>query len=205
MVEAPVRTEAPPLSLVLGPAAPQDGSEAGMPSRRPDRVVRRRLGFGGSIGAVVMFCLSVTPSLLPRHWALQGLLSGITMAIGYGIGAAVGALARTIWPRLPAPSRLARAVLAGIGATLVVVFLGLGEYWQRDLRELVGAEPATPWGPLLILVVTAAGFWLLLATARAVRLATRRLAAALGRFSPRPVASVAAVGVVAALDRKSVV
>jgi uncharacterized membrane protein len=163
-------------------------------------VVRRRLGFGGSIGAVVMFCLSLTPSLLPRHWALQGLLSGITMAIGYGIGASIGAVARAVWPRLPAAPRRARRVLAGAGATLAVVFLGLGEYWQRDLRQLVGAEPATPWGPLLVVVAAAAGFWLLLACARSVRLGTRRLATALARFGPRPVASVAAVGVVAALS-----
>jgi uncharacterized membrane protein len=198
MVEAPVRTESRPLWLVREPASP--GPATATLTRRPDRVVRRGLGFGGSVGAVVMFCLSLTPSLLPRHWALQGLLSGITMAIGYGIGASIGAVARAVWPRLPAAPRRARRVLAGAGATLAVVFLGLGEYWQRDLRQLVGAEPATPWGPLLVVVAAAAGFWLLLACARSVRLGTRRLATALARFGPRPVASVAAVGVVAALS-----
>jgi uncharacterized membrane protein len=164
-------------------------------------VVRRGLGFAGCIGAVVMFCLSLTPSLLPRHWGLQGVLSGVTMAIGYGFGATVGAAVRRVWPRpLPAVPRWGWAVLAGAGAGLAVVFLWLGDSWQRELRRLVDAAPATGWEPLFIAGVAAAGFGLLLLAARAFRLATRRLAATFGRFSPRPVASFAAVGLVAALS-----
>src|SRR5262245_22688766 len=44
----------------------------------------RHLCFGGLAGALVFFCLSLTPSLLPRGWGVQGLLSGITTVIGYG-------------------------------------------------------------------------------------------------------------------------
>ena len=34
----------------------------------------------------LFFCLSLTPSLLPRDWLFQGLIGGINAAIGYGIG-----------------------------------------------------------------------------------------------------------------------
>jgi uncharacterized membrane protein len=163
-------------------------------------VVRTRLGFGGSLGAVLLFCLSLTPSLLPRHWGLQAVVSGITMAIGYGLGAMIGALARTIWPALPAAPARAWWVLAGCGSVLAAVFLGLGESWQRDVRELVDASPQTGWYPVPIATVALAVFGLLLLVARAIRLATRRLASTLGRFSPRPVASVTAVGLVAVLS-----
>lgn len=170
------------------------------PHPRGDRVVRTRLGFGGSIGAILLFCLSLTPSLLPRHWILQAVVSGITMAIGYGVGATAGAIARRIWPALPAASERAWWILASSGAVLAAAFLGLGESWQRGVRELVGASPSTGWNPVSIAVVALAVFGLLLLVTRAIRLATRRLAATIGRFSPRPVASVAAVGLVAVLS-----
>lgn len=165
-------------------------------SEPADRVVRRGLGFGGSIGAVLLFCLSLTPSLLPRHWALQGVLSGITGAIGYGLGASLGAAARTIWPRLPPPSPRAWQLLAGVSGGLMVVFVLLGDAWQREVRRLVGMEPTTGWGPLLIAGMAAMVFAVLLLVARVLRLGTRKLASAIARFSPRPVASVAAVAVV---------
>lgn len=165
-----------------------------------ERVVRTRLGFGGGIGAILLFCLSLTPSLLPRHWALQAVVSGITMAIGYALGATIGAVARSIWPGLPAASKRAWWILAGAGSVLAAVSLGLGESWQREVRELVDASPATGWHPAPITAVALAVFGLLLLAARGIRLATRRIALTLGRFSPRPVASVAAVGLVAALS-----
>jgi uncharacterized membrane protein len=121
------------------------------------------------------------------------------MAIGYAAGATIGALARTLWPRVPAVSRRAWAVLAGAGGGLAVVFLWLGAGWQQELRRLVGAEPAA-WNPLFIAVLAAIVCGLLLLASRSVRLVTRRLADTLGRYSPRPVASVAAVGLVAALS-----
>jgi uncharacterized membrane protein len=160
----------------------------------------RRPGFGGTIGAILLFCLSLTPSLLPRHWALQAVVSGITMAIGYGIGAAAGAAVHRIWPAMPAASGRAWWILAGAGSVLAAAFLGLGESWQRDVRELVGADLDTGWNPVAIATVAVVVFGFLLLVSRAIRLGTRRLASTLGRFSPRPVASVAAVGLVAALS-----
>jgi uncharacterized membrane protein len=166
----------------------------------PQQVVRRGLGFGGTIGAVLLFCMSLTPSLLPRHWALQGVVSGVTMAIGYAFGATIGALIRTTWSNAPVPVRRAWTVLGVVSLALAVAFLQLGDSWQREVRELVGAEPTVPWASPLIAVIAAAVFVSLLLAARSIRLATRSLASTLERISPRPVASVAAVGVVAALS-----
>ena len=50
-------------------------------------------GFGGLAVGWIFLNLSMTPSLLPRGPLLQGILSGIATAFGYGIG--VGLLA--IW------------------------------------------------------------------------------------------------------------
>ncbi|MFI5999692.1 alpha/beta-hydrolase N-terminal domain-containing protein [Streptomyces sp. NPDC051366] len=40
----------------------------------------------GCWGALLLACLSFTPSLLPRGGVLQGLICGISAAIGYGLG-----------------------------------------------------------------------------------------------------------------------
>ena len=47
------------------------------------------LDFTGIAFGALFFCLSLTPSLLPRDWLFQGLIGGLNAAIGYGIGAFV--------------------------------------------------------------------------------------------------------------------
>src|ERR671939_1578640 len=48
-----------------------------------------RYPWSGTVGALLLGCASLTPSLLPRGWLLQGLIAGITAAIGYGLGVTV--------------------------------------------------------------------------------------------------------------------
>ena len=63
------------------------------PPYRRLRVVRARLSLTGFCFAVLFFCASLTPSLMPRAWYLQGVVSGLTAVIGYGLGAPWAALA----------------------------------------------------------------------------------------------------------------
>jgi uncharacterized membrane protein len=66
---------------------PQPSAESGKPGK---------LLYGallGCCGALIAGCLSFTPSLLPRGGIVQGLIWGITAAIGYGLGV----LAAWIW------------------------------------------------------------------------------------------------------------
>ena len=46
----------------------------------------RRLEPAALFLATVFFAFSMTPSLLPRAWYLQGVATGISVATGYGIG-----------------------------------------------------------------------------------------------------------------------
>ena len=41
----------------------------------------------GIVFGTILFCASLTPSLLPRTWLMQGVLCGFSFAIGYLIGA----------------------------------------------------------------------------------------------------------------------
>src|SRR6476661_10687923 len=108
--------------------------------RRPGRL-RGWLHFTlpGCWGGVLFAALSFTPSLLPRGGFIQGLVCGITASIGYGLGV----LAAWLWrafadrgPRDPKPSSW-RALVVGSGVLLVAAF-GLGQYWQHEIRALMG-------------------------------------------------------------------
>lgn len=42
--------------------------------------------FGGLVLGALFFSASLTPTLLPRNFLTQGVLSGSALAAGYGIG-----------------------------------------------------------------------------------------------------------------------
>ena len=91
-------------------AAGQRTDEAEGPQPSPEPGKRKRLLYvtlPGCWGALIAGCLSFTPSLLPRTGIIQGIVWGITAAIGYG----VGVLAAQIWRSFPdrAPTLAARA------------------------------------------------------------------------------------------------
>jgi uncharacterized membrane protein len=118
---------------------------------------RRRFGYTlpGVWVALVFACLAFTPSLLPRGALLQGVVCGISAAIGYGAGVAGAWTWRAFAdrdPRRPRPG--AWRVFAISAAVLLVVALALGQWWQAQLRDLMGA-PA-PNLLLLVLVPLAA-------------------------------------------------
>jgi len=183
-------TSEPPLA---GQPSLPDEPSAQVPARsrfRRTRVVRRRAGLAGSAFAVVFFCLSLTPSLLPRSWLLQGAVSGITAAMGYALGATLGALVRRFrwWEPGPQAARIAWRVFFVVAPLLGLVFLALGTSWQQDLRERLDMSRTGTFDAIEIVGVTVLTFALILLVARLLRLGTRRLARLLGRFVPRPVA-----------------
>ncbi len=141
--------------------------------------------------AVTLFCLSLTPSLLPRDWLLQGIVSGVLTVIGYGIGALVGLAVRRLFPRsIPAIKRVAWWALAIWGLVVVAAFLYLGSGWQRDIRLLVGASQPTRYRYVLILLVSLLLLAAAVEGARLLRRLTRWIDRGLDRWLPEGVAAV---------------
>ncbi|TQM62011.1 alpha/beta hydrolase [Humibacillus xanthopallidus] len=136
----------------------------------------------GCWGAVLFAALSFTPSLLPRGGFIQGLVCGITASIGYGLGV----LAAWLWrafadrePREPKPSSW-RILLLGGGLLLVVAF-GLGQYWQAEIRALMGVTDHNLALVALSPFVAVFFFALFVLTGRGIRRVYRWVAELLSR------------------------
>jgi uncharacterized membrane protein len=141
------------------------------------------LSLPGCWGAVLLVCVSLTPSLLPRSGIAQGVVSGISAVMGYGLGVLAAAVWRAFSDRGPRPPRRwAWRVFLAAAAALVAAFFFLGRRWQGDLRALMGMPREPLWRALLAPVVALVVFAVLLAVCRAGRAACRGIARLLSRW-----------------------
>ncbi|MFD6893240.1 alpha/beta hydrolase [Rhodococcus sp. NPDC060086] len=137
----------------------------------------------GCWGALLFACLSFTPSLLPRGGLLQGMICGITAAIGYGLGVFAAFVWRAFADRGPRrPRRVSWYVFLITGAVLFAGAFSAGQYWQHEIRALMGVSEYTIALVVLSPVVAAVMFCLLLAVGRGVRGLYHWLAAQLERW-----------------------
>ena len=145
------------------------------------------------IVATLFFAASLAPSLVPRGALIQGVLSGFSIAAGYGIGLGLAA----IWRFFQLPKVTFRFLphLVGAGCIAVAAFtLTRANGWQNDLRALVDMPPVETLRPISVVLLTAAVFLLILWLSRGVRLTARSFRNWLGRFLPGPQA--ATIGIV---------
>jgi uncharacterized membrane protein len=179
-----------------GPAAgPERPATAKRWSFRRTRRYLARFATAGLTGALTCYCLSLTPSLLPRAWYLQAVMSGITTVIGYGIGALIGWLLRSLIPWSPGPAvrRGGRLALAAAAVVLIPLFGVLGAQWQHEVRALDGVSQPSEVLYVLVVLVALVIAMVLLAAARGIRALVRLAARPLRRVVPRPAATALAV------------
>lgn len=142
-----------------------------------------RLDFTGIAVGALFFCLSLTPSLLPRDWLFAGLIGGINAAIGYGIGVLLGkglyrfALRRRAWwpPGRRVLLGLKSVVVIGAIAASILMLIPAAA-WQRQVSALMGMEGPATTGYLRTLIIAVAVAAGLIATARLLRDIVRLLA-----------------------------
>ena len=125
-----------------GPEASPDTSRAPetQPAHRPWWV--RRYTFTGTAGGLIFIWFSMTPSLLPRTALFQGLVSGVSGAIGYGLGVFTVWLVRYMRSKdsSPPPPVWAWKALIPIGVVGMVVMAIRFHVWQDDVRDLMGVK-----------------------------------------------------------------
>ncbi|MEQ1951028.1 alpha/beta hydrolase [Mesorhizobium yinganensis] len=161
--------------------------------------------FGKSFSALglllgtLFFAASLTPSLIPRSFLLQGVLSGCSLAAGYGIGVFV----RWLWSWLELPKPGGRVDLAlKVGAAIVFAvvaarFLWKAAEWQNSIRSLMGMEPVDTAHPFEVGLIALLVFFVFIGIARLFNLLFNLLSRRIGGFASRPVANI--VGAVIAV------
>jgi uncharacterized membrane protein len=118
------------------------------------------LDFVGIAFGALFFCLSLTPSLLPRDWLFQGLIGGLNAAIGYGIGAFGGKMVRRFvlrrqkwWPPATRVLYVLKTVTVAVSATASVLMLIPAAAWQRQVSAVVGMEGPNTLGYMRTLII----------------------------------------------------
>ncbi|AOF93449.1 alpha/beta-hydrolase family protein [Sinorhizobium sp. RAC02] len=128
----------------------------------------RSLSAGGVVLGTIFFAASLTPTLIPRTFLIQGALSGGCFAIGYAIG--VGW--RWLWRymELPEPrgrlERWLKIVVLGLCLILAVAFLLKTTAWQNSIHALMAMEPVSSAHPLEVSLIAILTFLALVMLAR---------------------------------------
>lgn len=135
---------------------------------------------------LLFFAASLTPSLIPRGPAVQGILGGVVMAIGYLIGRII----TLFWRAADLPTlsgRPARILTTLVTIPLVGFFLwvlGSSRTWQNDIRSKMGIEEADALELATILTVAVATFVIAYALGRFVAMLFRLIRAWFYRVMP---------------------
>jgi uncharacterized membrane protein len=164
---------------------PSDASEVSPRARRKPLLRHRwfRYTLPGAWMALIFACVSFTPSLLPRSGLVQGVVCGITAAIGYGFGVWGASIWRAFVDRDPRPARRRSWRAFAIAAVVaLVISFSLGQRWQAQIRDLMGASSPSPVGLLLLPVVGVLVLVGLVALGRLLRKAYHWMASQLGRW-----------------------
>jgi uncharacterized membrane protein len=118
------------------------------------------LDFVGVASGALLFCLSLTPSLLPRDWLFQGVIGGLNAAIGYGIGVFLWKMVhrfllrrRRWWPPSKRVLYVLKAMTVVLSATASVLMLIPSAAWQRQVSAVMGIEGPNTLGYLRTLII----------------------------------------------------
>ncbi len=157
------------------------------------------LSTGGWLLGLLFFSLALTPSLIPRHYATQGILCGCTFAAGYGIGVFLEWIWDYLELRWPNPklATLIGRTLAAASLLLAIAFLWLSTGWQNAIRAEMGEPPVESLQPLLVVAIAIVPAAILVGLGKLFVIGVRFLSARLVRFIPRRVAMAGAIVAVA--------
>lgn len=147
----------------------------------------------GVLTATLFFAASLTPSLLPRTYVMQAVLSGVSASAGYGIGV----FASWLWAYVGLPSppgRVQRVILyvaSVICILIALLFLWQASGWQNVVRELMQMERVDTAHLFRVGGIALLIFVVLLGFARLFHLIFRFSSRRFGHFIPPHVANVA--------------
>ncbi|QOF69803.1 alpha/beta-hydrolase family protein [Aminobacter sp. SR38] len=146
----------------------------------------------GLLLGTLFFAASLTPTLIPRNYLTQGVLSGLSAAVGYGCGFFL----RWLWRYLELPELRAHILIAGkliaaIACGIVgLAFLWQASEWQNSIRRLMQLAPVDTAHPLEVGAIALITFVVLVAFGRLFKRTLVFVSEKLRRFVPTRVSYV---------------
>jgi uncharacterized membrane protein len=149
----------------------------------------------------LFFALSLTPSLLPRTYVTQGVLSGVTLAAGYGVGVFGAWLWTYLELRQPQPgtARGIKLAASAICAAVAIAFLWQAAQWQNSIRAVMQLEPVDSAHPTKVGLIAVVTFIILIALARLFLLINQMSSRRMHRFMPQRISNAIGFSVAAIL------
>lgn len=142
----------------------------------------------GLLVAAFAYVASFSPSLLPRTWLTQSALTAVTVAVMYGVGASLGAVAAALSRAVRLEVSIAPTARRWLGPLVAgVVLVWMAVSLQRSYRAatvtagLVDMAPPARWERIASLFLALAFAWLLRLLFVTVGRGWRRLRAATRR------------------------
>jgi uncharacterized membrane protein len=160
-----------------------------------------KFSFVGLAVATLLFAASLTPSLLPRHYLTQAILSGFALAVGYGLGV----LAVWIWHYLEIPDfsdrtqGFSKRITTVVVAIIVCAFLWQAAIWQNSIRDLMEMEPVATAYPLHVGGIALVTAFMLIAIGRWIGWVWMAIDRRIKRYVPPRVARIISAALVLVL------
>lgn len=142
---------------------------------------------------LLFFAASLTPTLIPRSWLVQGALGGIVMGIGYLIGRVI----TEIWRFMEIPDvtgRIVPIIRLALAAPVTVIFvlcLMQARDWQNGIRSRMGMELVDSSHTVQMVLLAVAVFAVLVVVGYGLHWLFDRLRFRLYRYMPARTANVA--------------
>lgn len=149
-------------------------------------MIKRYFSTTGLLIGTLFFALSLSPTLIPRPDTVQGIISGLALASGYGVGVF------SIWIlkyfELPQPKEKSQRILqiaAGSFFLLItVISLWRTTIWQNSLRQLMGMEADAFVQPVVVGLIAIVVFLAVLLIGRLFLITKRFLANKMENYVP---------------------
>lgn len=183
---------------------PRVGHSASLWDTRPVplntlKLLHQSLSTTGLLVGTLLFATSLSPSLVPRPFMLQAMLSGVAFSAGYG----AGVLLHAFWHFLELPEWRGRVLLWGhrlawlLCAGAAVGFLVRASAWQNSVRDIMGLAPVEGSRPIMLGAIALLIFLFVLGLSKLFLLIRRRVTRAVSRIVPYRIALV--IGVLTAM------
>lgn len=160
-----------------------------------------RLNFCGLAIGTFFYCLALTPSLLPRPALLEGIIAGLSFAIGYSLGVFASWLARqAVHKELSRRFKQGAWITILIAMPILVVAYGLWSVtWQNEVRDLVAVDELAGQHIVTIFAVAFGVAAIVISIGRLIGWAIRTISAFVGRWVPTRISTAIGVLIVGVL------